>query len=272
LHQATHTGRWLLDNFPNATWETPGDSHALLTHRLRLPHADAVLPADHLFVDIETLGFVGRPIFLIGMLRGHDGPDGTLIQILARDYSEEEEALRHFVERQAAAAAWVTFNGKSFDLPSVRLRCTYHRLAGPKPPAHLDLLHVARRHFRGLFPDCRLKTLEQRVCGRSRDRDLDGSRVPDAYHRFVRDGDPMWLESILRHNRDDLVTLAELFVALREEDERTATKEAGADPAAATLAEGGSGAASSPRAPLLDLLSEIPDDGTLEPPLEPGTE
>jgi hypothetical protein len=48
--------------------------------------------------------------------------------------------------------------------------------------------------------------------------DLDGSQVPDAYHRYVRDGDPNWLEPILRHNRDDLLTLAELYMALTDGD------------------------------------------------------
>jgi uncharacterized protein len=219
--------RWLQSSFPRARWDTPGDALGVLTHRVRFPGRGPGLPAGHLFLDLETLGFVGRPLFLIGLLHAESDPsgnggrgarEGTLIQILARDYAEEEEALRFFAREFAAFPTWVTFNGKSFDVPTLHLRCAYYKLAKPRPEEHLDLLHVARRHFRGVFPDCRLKTLERRVCGRVRPDDLDGAQVPDAYHRFVRDGDPMWLEPILRHNRDDLLTLAELYMALADSD------------------------------------------------------
>ena len=246
--------RWLQSVFPRARWETPGDALGVLTHRVRFPGNGPGLPAGHLFLDLETLGFVGRPIFLIGLLhvdpavrpagdsaqsdRGsEDGRtaedpanarDGLLIQILARDYAEEEDALRFFAKEYASVPVWVTFNGKSFDVPTLRLRCAYYKLAKPSPREHLDLLHTARRHFRGVFPDCRLKTLEHRVCGRLRPDDLDGSQVPDAYHRFVRDGDPQWLEPILRHNRDDLLTLAELYMALAEGEE--SAEESGQEP------------------------------------------
>jgi uncharacterized protein len=236
--------RWLQSRFPRARWETPGDCLGVLTHRVRFPGDGPGLPPGHLFLDLETLGFVGRPLFLIGLLHAEpdgivptdpgelDHPpafdhssgearhlrDGLLVQILARDYAEEEEALRFFAREYASMPTWVTFNGKSFDVPTLHLRCAYYKLAKPRPKEHLDLLHSARRHFRGVFPDCRLKTLERRICGRMRPDDLDGSQVPDAYHRFVRDGDPTWLEPILRHNRDDLLTLAELFMALSDGD------------------------------------------------------
>ncbi len=214
--------RWLRSRFPKARWETPGDALGVLTHRVRLPGRGAGLPGGHLFLDLETLGFVGRPLFLVGLLHATGPREGDLVQILARDYAEEEETLRYFAREFASFPTWVTYNGKSFDVPCMRLRCAYYRLPGPKPPVHLDLLHVARRHFRGVFPDCRLQTLERRICGRVRRDDLDGSEVPDAYHRFVRDADPTWLEPILRHNRDDLVTLAELYLALADMDEEEA--------------------------------------------------
>ncbi len=211
--------RWLKERFPHARWETPGDGLGVLSQRVRLPGRGPALPQSHLFLDLETLGFVGRPLFLVGLLRGTSGREGEIIQILARDYAEEEEALRFFSERFAPTPTWVTFNGKSFDVPCMHLRCAFYRMPKPRPAEHVDLLHIARRHFRGVFPDCRLKTLEMRVCGRSRRDDMDGAEVPSAYHRYIRDNDPEWIEPILRHNRDDLVTLAELFLTLREMEE-----------------------------------------------------
>lgn len=219
MDTAHDLGRWLLESFPKARWETPGDALGVLTHRFRLPGAGARFPRGHLFLDLETLGFVGRPLFLVGLLVTKGGRTASLVQLLARDYSEEEETLRYFAEEFAANPTWVTFNGKSFDVPSMRLRYRFHRLVPPEPESHLDLLHVARRHFRGVFPDCKLQTLEKRVCGRHRVDDLPGSLVPEAYHQFVRDGDPSRLEPILRHNREDLITLAELYLSLMEMEE-----------------------------------------------------
>lgn len=211
--------RWLRQSFPKARWEAPGDALGVLTHRVRFRGRGPRPPRGHLFLDLETLGFVGRPLFLVGLLHATGPGTGRLVQLLARDYAEEEDALRYFAEKYAAFPAWVTFNGKSFDVPSLRLRCAYHRLKAPGPQQHVDLLHIARRHFRGVLPDCRLKTLEARVCGRHRLDDLDGSRVPDAYHRYVRDGDPTRLEPILRHNVEDLITLVELYQILFEMEE-----------------------------------------------------
>ena len=211
--------RWLRTTFPRATWEAPGDALGVLTHHVRLPGSGRGLPPDHLFLDLETLGFVGRPLFLIGLFVPLSGREGKIVQIIARDYSEEEDVLRYFADRYAPTPVWVTFNGKSFDVPCLNLRCAYHLLSRHEPREHLDLLHWARRHFRDVFPDCRLKTLEWRVCGRVRNDDLDGSRVPDAYHRYIRDSDPTYLEPILRHNRDDLLTLAELFLNLADMEE-----------------------------------------------------
>ena len=208
--------RWLRLRFPNARWEAPEDALGVVSHRVRFAGNGVPLPGNHLFVDLETLGFVGRPLFLVGVLFRVGPKEADLIQLLARDYAEEEDTIRYFQRRFSSFPAWVTFNGKSFDLPCLRLRCAYYRLPQIQPARHLDLLHLARRHFRGVFADCRLKTLEHRLCGRVRSDDLDGGLVPYAYHRYVRECDPAWLEPILRHNRDDLITLAELYRVLAE--------------------------------------------------------
>lgn len=219
MDTSTDLRRWLRTSFPKARWEAPGDALGVLTHRVRFPGRGQALPEGHIFLDLETLGFVGRPLFLVGLLYATGRRSGELVQLLARDYAEEKDTLRYFANRYAAYTSWVTFNGKSFDVPSLHLRYAYHRLRKPAPEQHIDLLHIARRYFRGVLPDCKLQTLERRVCGRHRVDDLPGSRVPDAYHRYVRDGDPTRLEPILRHNREDLITLAELYMVLAEMEE-----------------------------------------------------
>jgi len=81
-------------------------------------------------------------------------------------------------------------------------------------PAHLDLLHVCRRIWRDVLPNCRLQTLERRICGRVRTADIPGSEIPEAYHEYVRTGNALEMLDVLEHNRQDLLTLAELMVRL----------------------------------------------------------
>jgi uncharacterized protein YprB with RNaseH-like and TPR domain len=219
---------WIRACFPRARCSLPDGGYASIRHPLRRgpgsdPHLQR-LGGGFLLFDLETLGFLGHPIFLIGLLRrrrsSRPGPGRTeVVQLLARDYTEEEAILRAFIREGEGTPRWVSFNGKSFDLPFLRERAAFYGLSLPQPQEHLDLLHAARRVYRGVLPDCRLKTLEATLFGRYRRRDLGGYEIPAAYHAYVRTGDPEDLGRILRHNRDDLVSLARLLVHLEESDE-----------------------------------------------------
>jgi uncharacterized protein YprB with RNaseH-like and TPR domain len=116
-----------------------------------------------------------------------------------------------FLAEAGSVPTWVTFNGRTFDLPVLKLRAAYHGLAPIPPVRHLDLLPLARRRWAGELPDCRLRTLETRVCQRWRGSDIGGARIPDAYHAFVRTGEPWEMLQILRHNAADLESLLALL-------------------------------------------------------------
>lgn len=208
--------------FPRAKWSEPGRAYGLLTHDMILrsePGSSGPWPDEAgggtLFIDLETLGFIGRPLFLIGVLRPLSSKKACLIQYLARDYVEEESILRAFRHHHKSHKIWITFNGKAFDAPFLMERFKYHRLHPLAPGYHLDLLHAARREWRDVLPDCRLKTLESHVCGTWRGEDLDGGKVPEAYHDFVRTGDPTDVVRVLQHNRHDLLTLGKLYRILK---------------------------------------------------------
>ncbi|MCJ7543072.1 MAG: ribonuclease H-like domain-containing protein, partial [Phycisphaerae bacterium] len=120
-----------------------------------------------------------------------------------------------FSRRYARSALLVTFNGKAFDMTMIRERAAFHGVPLPRQePPHLDLLQEARRLWRGRVPDCRLVTLEQCLCQRSRIGDIPGWAIPEAYHRFVDTGDARELSDILHHNLLDLLTMAELLCAV----------------------------------------------------------
>jgi tetratricopeptide (TPR) repeat protein len=73
---------------------------------------------------------------------------------------------------------------------------------------HLDMLHPARRLWRGDDEGCRLTTLEQSLCGHVREGDVPGFEIPSRYFHYVRSGDARPLEAVLEHNRLDLISLA----------------------------------------------------------------
>jgi uncharacterized protein YprB with RNaseH-like and TPR domain len=200
-------------------------------------------PHRSIFLDLETCGFSGTPLFLVGLLRPLDG---TLVveQLLARNYAEEPAVLAHLWSVLASYDVLITFNGKSFDWPFLVDRSVAHRLKPPpgmrwpdrsqlpglrgnvtngesipKAHTHCDLLHLARRYWKRKheLKNCRLQTLEYALCGRRRRGDIPSYLVGDAYHRFVRTGDARHLEQVLHHNCVDLITLAQLSLRMLRE-------------------------------------------------------
>ncbi len=178
-----------------------------------LVEAPPLAPQDACFLDIETTGLGTATIFLIGTLLWRNG---ALVcrQLLARSYAEEVSILAAFAKQARDARLLVTFNGKTFDVPSLRARAATAGVALPEVPLHIDLLHAARRRYADVLPDCRLQTLERRVCGRHRVGDIAGADIGRASHHFVRTGDARELALIVQHNRADLLTLAELMARM----------------------------------------------------------
>lgn len=170
-------------------------------------------PRGTLFLDIETAGLANAPVLLVGVARAV-GSRLVLRQYLATDYPSEQAMLRAVARELARSARVVTFNGASFDLPAVRDRSILWGLPAQRMPEHIDLLPHARRAWRGLAANCRLGTLEAVILGRVRSRDLPSREVPEAFHRFVRTGDPSVVAPILRHNAFDVISMAGLAVTL----------------------------------------------------------
>ena len=170
-------------------------------------------PEDACFLDVETTGLGTATIFLIGTLTLRDG---RLVcrQFLARSYAEEPSILHAFAEEARRARLLVTFNGKTFDVPSLRARAARARVVLPDVPLHFDLLHAARRRYADTLPDCRLQTLERCICRRHRVDDIAGADIGRAYHYFVRSGDAREIALIVQHNRHDLLTVAELMARM----------------------------------------------------------
>ncbi len=165
------------------------------------------------YLDTETSGLAGGTgtfAFLVGVGRLIEG-SFQVRQYVLRDLSEEAALLHAVAADIGECEALVTFNGKRFDVPLLETRLRLARvdfdLAGR---AHFDLLYPARRLFRQSLENCRLATLEREVLGVRRGPDVDGAAIPAIYFEYLHTRDARPLASVLRHNVQDILSLATL--------------------------------------------------------------
>jgi uncharacterized protein len=192
------------------------------------------------FIDLETTGLsggAGTLAFLVGC--GYfDAGAFQVRQFLLPSHSSERALLSLVADFLDDADLIVTYNGKTFDVPVMETRWSFHRLempgiGGDDGVPHFDMLHPARRLWKNrskaltdvgaAFPGpsvvegrrpmeddegCRLAHLERALFDVRRVGDVPGMEIPGRFFRFVRSGDAAPLEPVLEHNRIDLVSLA----------------------------------------------------------------
>lgn len=208
---ATPTGRFV---------RVEGRSTDLPVDRDRLASLPGQPPPGRPLVclDTETTGLAtaaGTVAFLVG-LGWWDGPAFRQVQLLLPDHGEEG-ALLDEVARHIPADAWlVTYNGRGFDWPLLVTRYRLARRAAPIHDGHLDLLPMVRRFFRHRMDDARLQTAERILLGVIRHDDVDGWQIPERYLGFLRGGPAQPLLAVVRHNDEDVRSLARLVVLLDE--------------------------------------------------------
>lgn len=176
-----------------------------------------------LFVDLETTGLsggAGTVAFLVGC-GWFDMGAFQVRQFLLTSYASERALLDAVASCFDAASLLVTYNGKTFDVPVMETRWSFHRMRmSLESVRHFDMLHPARRLWSSRSVDasgvslnndsggCRLGTLERVLCDVTRVGDVPGLEIPGRYFQFLRTGDARPLEPVLEHNRLDLISLA----------------------------------------------------------------
>lgn len=167
-----------------------------------------------LFLDTETTGLshgAGTVAFLVGVGFFTD-KEMIVRQYLMRDYDEEIFVLSYVLGHLSQCGILCTFNGATFDLPLLEARFTMNRMRCTElQKPHIDLLPVSRRIWKLRLKKCNLTALEQAVLGTERKDDLPGSLVPQRYFEFLKTGDLNQLEDILRHNAQDIISLAHIL-------------------------------------------------------------
>jgi hypothetical protein len=165
-------------------------------------------------LDTETTGLAtaaGTLAFLVG-LGWWEGGRFRQEQLLLPDHADEPALLAELASRIPAGSWLVTYNGRGFDWPLLVAR---YRMAGSGPPphaGHLDLLPLVRRVFRHRLGDARLATVETDLLGLRRGPDVPGWEIPGRYLDFLQDGQPWRLVDVVRHNDEDVRSLARLLV------------------------------------------------------------
>jgi tetratricopeptide (TPR) repeat protein len=174
-----------------------------------LPPAGAPLVC----LDTETTGLAtaaGTVAFLVG-LGWWEGDRFRQVQLLLPDHPAEPGLLARLAAHIPADAWLVTYNGRGFDWPLLVARYRMARLPAPIHAGHLDLLPFVRRVFRHRMTDAKLRTVETELLGTVRHGDVDGWQIPGLYLDFLRGGEAWPLIDVVRHNREDVRSLARLL-------------------------------------------------------------
>jgi hypothetical protein len=185
-----------------------------------LPEVHGLGAPDWLYIDTETTGLsggVGNLAFAVGVARFTDRQQLEVRQCLLGSYAAEAAMLRLLGEWIGERTVLVSYNGKGFDLPVLSARSALHRIdSALNDLPHLDLLYAVRRAYRDHWPDCRLQTAERRLLALHRVDDLPGAQAPAAWQAWLRSGETTRLGRVLRHNYQDVVSLALLHQRLIE--------------------------------------------------------
>ena len=174
-------------------------------------HPDPTTPL--LCLDTETTGLAtaaGTVAWLVG-LGWWVGDAFHQVQLLVPDHADEPAMLAALDDLIPADGWLVTYNGRGFDWPLLVARYRLHRSPAPDHAGHLDLLPVVRRLFKHRMADARLRTAEEELLGIHRHGDVDGGEIASLYLGFLRGGPAEPLADVVRHNDQDVRSLARLL-------------------------------------------------------------
>jgi len=165
-----------------------------------------------LCLDTETTGLAtaaGTIAFLVG-LGWWEADRFRTVQLLLPDHADEAALLAELASVVPGEGWLVTYNGRGFDWPLLTTRFRMHRHDAPGHAGHLDLLPLVRRIYRHRLPDARLRTVETHLLGVQRHHDVEGWEIPGRYFDVLRGGPAELLVDVLRHNAEDVRSLARL--------------------------------------------------------------
>ncbi len=185
-----------------------------------------------LFLDIETLGLYDSPIIMVGL--GYFKNNNFEIHILfARDLEEEIAMCEHLkTEILPNYSCFITYNGKSFDIPYIANRFMYFfddnpMISGDEVPYerfnskfhHIDLYHNCRRKYKGNFEKYTLTDMEEKLLNMKRENELPSGLVGLFYKKYLEA--PLryvgLVKEIIEHNYWDIYSMPLILQKLLED-------------------------------------------------------
>lgn len=169
-----------------------------------------------IFYDIETTGLAQSSsfLYLIGAVVFEE-THWQLYQWFAESQEEEPVLLKAFSDFLKPCTCTVQYNGNRFDQPYLEKKYALHH---QKPPFQelpaLDLY----QSLRPCQPFLKLARMKQpdleTFLGLSERRYCDGEECIRIYRKYVKTGEPALAETVLGHNREDLLGLGKIFSML----------------------------------------------------------
>ncbi len=166
------------------------------------------------FLDLETTGLSGGTgtYFFLAGLGSFTDAGFRIRQYFLADLRHEPAMLSLLTRDLKQLDVIVTYNGRRFDLPCVGTRMLLAREPSPFGESiDFDLLYAVRRLYRHRLPSCRLGDAEARLLGVERPDDLPGWMAPTIYFDYLRAGRIAPLRGVIRHNVDDILSMAGLL-------------------------------------------------------------
>lgn len=173
-----------------------------------------------LAMDTETSGLSADAsafVFMIG-LSYFTEKELIVDQLILPELGSEMAFIQAIRDIVAPFDAFVTYNGRGFDIPMIASREKMHFMAhGFDGKAHIDLLYTVRRFWKKRLGQCRLRNVEEDLISFYRsEEEIPGSMAPDLYRDFLRDGDLSMMNGVAYHNAMDVVSLSAFMLRLSE--------------------------------------------------------
>jgi uncharacterized protein YprB with RNaseH-like and TPR domain len=169
-----------------------------------------------LFIDTETSSLssgTGSVVFMVG-LAYFTQDHLKVIQLFLDSPRDELEFLAYLDAILANFTTFVSYNGKSFDIPMLRSRFVMNRLPVQFGAyQHVDLLHIARRIWKMRLESRKLGDIEREILDYQRSsQEIPGWLVPQIYFDYLESADAELLAGVFYHNEIDVISLAALFI------------------------------------------------------------
>lgn len=177
---------------------------------------------DMLFLDIETLGLYDSPVIIVG-IGFYKNKRFHIREFFARDLEEEIAIFEHLRTKILSNfKTFITFNGKTFDIPYIANRFLYYFDENPMISEddvpyetnntkyhHIDLYHDCRRKYKGMFDKYTLTNMEEKLLKWKRDNELSSSLVSMCYKKYMNDPSRYigLIKECIDHNFSDVYSM-----------------------------------------------------------------